>query len=131
MAQQKGVIEFGTKLARNIADFIFTSSQENLIADGKVDTSNLLLSGSIEQKAKEIIIRYEAAYAKAIDEGSKPHFVSSKVLEGWVRRKINPGSEKEVRKIAFLIARAISKRGTVPSFFMTRAIEQARIKFKF
>ena len=131
MAQQKGVIEFGTKLARRIADFIFTNSQENLIADGKVDTSNLLLSGSIEQKAKEIIIKYEASYAKAIDEGTKPHNVSSKVLEGWVRRKINPGSEVKVRQIAFLIARAISKRGTVPSFFMQKAIQSARDRFKF
>lgn len=129
MAQQPGVIEYGQKLAREIGDFIFTESQENLIADGKVDTSNLLLSGSIEEKKEEVIIKYDAPYSKAVNNGTKPHGMNSQLLEGWVRRKINPGSEQEVKKIAFLIARKIRQRGTVPSFFMDKAIAFAESKF--
>ena len=131
MAQQPGIIEFGKKLAREIADDIFTGSQENLIEDGSVDTSNLLFSGSVEEKEKVVIIRYDAPYAEPINSGTKPHFVPAKELEGWVRRKINPGSEKKVKQVAFLVARKISKRGTVPTFFMDRAIESSRVRFGF
>lgn len=129
MAQQPGVIEFGMKLAREISDTIFTESQENLIADGKIDTSNLLLSGSVVEKKEEIQIIYDAPYAQPVNKGSKPHGMHSSWLEEWVRRKINPGSEKEVKQIAFLIARKIRSRGTVPSYFMDKAIASAEAKF--
>ncbi len=127
----KAIADFGLDLAREIADNIFTNSQENLITEGAIDTSNLFLSGGIKEEADAITIFYDAPYASDIDEGTKPHFVSAKVLEGWVRRKINPGSEKKVKSISFAIAKSIEKRGTVPQPFMTRAVAQAQSKFKF
>lgn len=130
MAQQPGVLEFGLNLAREVSDFIFTNSQENLIDSGAVDTSNLLLSGSIEEKKDVILIKYEAPYAKAINDGTDPHSIHSSVLEGWVRRKLNPGSEKKVKQIAFAISQSIRKRGTVPNPFMDKAITLAQEKFK-
>ena len=36
--------EFGLDLAREVGDFIFSTSQDNLVEGGQVDTSNLLLS---------------------------------------------------------------------------------------
>ena len=129
MAQQPGVIEFGNKLVREIADFIFTNSQENLVSSGAIDTSNLFLSGKIFDEVDGTVIEYDANYALSIDQGTDPHFVSPKELEGWVRRKINPGSEKKVKSISFAISKAIKKRGTVPNPFFTKALSLAESKF--
>ncbi len=132
MASNKEIIaQFGIDTAREIADEIFADSQENLIEDGSVDTSNLLLSGGIKEDPNHITIFYDAPYANDIDEGTKPHFVEPKQLEGWVKRKINPGSEKKVKSITFAISKAIEQRGTIPTNFMTKAVEQARAKFNF
>ena len=129
MAQQPGVIEFGKELAREVADFIFTNSQENLIELGAIDTSNLFISGSIKEKENFILIHYDAPYAEAVNDGTDPHFVDAKELEGWVRRKINPKGVKKVKSIAFAVSKSIAKRGTVPQPFMTKAIELAKSKF--
>ena len=131
MAQQKGIIDYGKQLVREIADTIFTKSQENLITSGAIDTSNLFLYGSIKEEQGDILINYDEPYATAINDGTDAHFVNSKELEGWVRRKINPGSEKKVKEIAFLVARAIGKRGTIPNPFFDKAVELAKFKFKF
>ena len=65
-----------------------------------------------------------ATHAPFIEKGTKPHFPPSKALEPWVRRKARggrrrPGSaigrnrlENEVKGIAFVIARKISRKGT-------------------
>ncbi len=129
MAQQPGVIEYGNKLAREIADFIFTKSQENLVSSGAIDTSNLFLSGQIFDEKDGTVILYDANYAFSLDQGTDPHFVSPQELEGWVRRKINPGSDKKVKSIAFAISKAIAKRGTIPNPFFTKALVQAEDKF--
>lgn len=129
MAEEREIIAIGKQIVRDVGDFIFANSQENLITSGAIDTANLFLSGSIEEEGKDIVITYDAPYAQAVNDGTKPHNVSSKKLEGWVRRKINPGSEAEVKSIAFLISRKIRARGTVANPFMDKAIELAKIKF--
>ena len=129
MAQQPGVIEFGQKLAREIGDFIFTNSQENLVTMKAVDQSDLLLSGTIKDKNGETIITYDAPHAQAVNDGTDPHFVKPEVLEDWVRRKINPGSEKKVKQIAFFVSRNIKRHGTKPRPFMTKAIALAEAKY--
>jgi hypothetical protein len=129
MAQQPGIIEYGKELAREIADFIFTNSQENLVDSGAIDTSNLFLSGTIFDQVDGTVIQYDANYAEPLDQGTDPHFVSPQELEGWVRRKINPGSDKKVKSIAFAISQAIKKRGTIPNPFFTRAITLAQAKW--
>ena len=52
-----------------------------------------------------------APYAAAVHEGSRPHFPPSQALELWVRRVLGV-SPKDAPGVAFVIARAISKRGT-------------------
>jgi HK97 gp10 family phage protein len=74
----------------------------------------------------------EVKYAPAVEFGTKPHFPPPKALEGWVRRKgISAriaGKKKkagttssEDTRAAFIIARAISKKGTKPHPFMQPA----------
>ena len=130
MAQQKGIVDYGKKVAREIADFIFTNSQENLVEMKAIDKSDLFLSGGIEEEKDGVVIRYDAPHANAVNDGTDPHFINPEELEGWVRRKINPGSEKKVKEIAFFVSRSIKKFGTKPRPFFDQAVALAKIKFK-
>lgn len=51
-------------------------------------------------------------YAVPVEAGARPHFPPVEPLQLWVRRVLGISDEKEVRSVAFLVARAISKRGT-------------------
>jgi hypothetical protein len=81
-------------------------------------------------------------YAPAVEFGTKPHFPPPKALEGWVRRKGisariarhthggQTGKKKKVgttssedTRAAFIIARAISKKGTQAHPFLQPAKE--------
>ena len=124
------VEEISKVALRKVADFLFTNSQENIITMGISDLGFLLGSGEIKEEGENIIISYDAPYASAINFGTDPHFVSPKELEGWVRRKLNKKSEKEVKKVAFLISRKIAKLGTQPKPFFDKAVAATRIKFK-
>jgi len=115
---------------REVADFLFTNSQENIITMGISDLGFLLRSGSIREEGENIIIEYDAPYASAINFGSQPHNVSPKELEGWVRRKLRKKSEGEVKKTAFLISRKIANVGTKPQPFLDRAIANTKIRFR-
>lgn len=63
-------------------------------------------------------------YAKPVEFGSRPHWPPVAPLALWVRRKIRPPAS-EVRSIAFLIARAISRRGTRAQPFMSTGMRDA------
>ncbi len=123
------VEQYGMDVVRDVADFLFTKSQENLIEEGAVDTSNLLISGEIVEKSNFIIVGYDAPYAADINDGTDPHFVSHKDLMGWVKRKINPGNEQRIEAVAIAIAKSIGKRGTKPQPYMDLAIAQTEAKF--
>lgn len=50
-------------------------------------------------------------YAPAVEGGARPHFPPVAPLVLWVQRKLGVPT-KEARSVAFLVARAISRRGT-------------------
>ncbi len=52
------------------------------------------------------------SYALPVEGGSRPHFPPVAPLQLWVRRKLGITDEREARSVAFLICRAISRRGT-------------------
>jgi HK97 gp10 family phage protein len=76
-----------------------------------------------------VTIRAGAIYTTWQDEGTKAHFPPPEALIGWSKRhpfkdddgkKISPESE------AFLIARAIAKRGLKAKHFIPPAVEPAK-----
>ena len=113
-------------IVREKADRIFNSSQENIIRDGHVDRSGLLLSGKIIEKEEIIQIIYDAPHAKPGEFGSKPHWTSYKNLMPWVRRKLGITNIKEAEGVARAIVAKIAKQGTEPMFYMKKAIESNR-----
>lgn len=52
-----------------------------------------------------------AIYGEPVEYGTRPHFPPVKAIQHWVERKLRI-SGKEAHSVAFLIARAISRRGT-------------------
>lgn len=61
-------------------------------------------------------------YALPVETGTQPHFPPVAAIEAWVRRKLDV-DEKQVRGVAFVIARAIGRRGT-------RAVNMAKNGFE-
>ncbi len=74
------------------------------------------------------MVRYTAPYAYYVHEGTRAHFPPSDELERWVELVLNITDEKEVKSVAFLIARAISKRGTKPDPWLRNAFEKIEPK---
>lgn len=56
-------------------------------------------------------------YARAVEEGTKPHFPNPDVLRPWVERVLG-AKGKEADNKAFMIARHISRHGTKAHPFM-------------
>ncbi len=63
-------------------------------------------------------------YAAPVNFGTKPHFPPYEALIPWVIKKFGATDEKTARSIAFLIARKIAKRGTLPAGQYDKAYQQ-------
>jgi hypothetical protein len=64
-------------------------------------------------------------YGRAVEEGTRPHMPNSENLIPWVERVLGVRG-KEARRKAFLIARAISRRGTRAQAYMRPAADANR-----
>lgn len=65
------------------------------------------------------VIGSNLKYAMAVEKGTRPHFPPTQALEGWARRH---------GMVAFVVARAISRRGTKGHHMLERALEDNRRK---
>lgn len=57
------------------------------------------------------LVSTPAKYGEAVELGTKPHFPPVAPIQYWVEKQMGL-SGKEAKSVAFLIARAISRRGT-------------------
>jgi len=62
-------------------------------------------------------------YGIFVETGTRPHFPPPAALEGWVRRRLGVTDDRQVREVAFLIGRKISRSGTPGRFLFERALE--------
>jgi hypothetical protein len=115
-------------IMKEIALFLFSKSQDNITEMGISDTGALLLSGEVID-GKPVSVVYSAPYASAINDGTKPHKVSPKDLELWVKRKLRV-PRKDIKKVSYLISNKIKKMGTEPKPFMDNAIAFTQENFK-
>lgn len=124
------VLEEIDRVMDDFIDEVFKNSQELLIDQGKVDTSNLLKSGNINREFLKKEIIYSAPYADVIEFGRVPGTMPPvDPIIGWVRRKLGVRSEAQARSIAFAIARAIKARGQDPAPYIMPAFIAAKNKF--
>jgi hypothetical protein len=66
-----------------------------------------------------------AKYGEPVELGTRPHFPPVAPIQYWVEKQLGL-SGKEAKSVAFLIARAISKRGTKPRKMFTNTLEKKR-----
>lgn len=76
----------------------------------------------IRKAGFEAVVFSDVNYAEAVEVGTKPHFPPPGALAGWARRHGMSGKE-------YLIARAISRRGTQAQPFMRPAYEHEKDNF--
>lgn len=58
-----------------------------------------------------------------VELGTKPHMPPSEALQPWVKAVLGIRDPKEVRNVAFLVARKIARHGTPAQRPMARAVE--------
>lgn len=63
------------------------------------------------------------AHAEPVEFGTRPHFPPTGPIQHWVERKLGI-SGKEAESAAFLIARAISRRGTKGAHMFEKGFEE-------
>jgi hypothetical protein len=69
------------------------------------------------------IVGTPAVYGEPVEMGTRPHFPPVAPIRFWVEKKLGY-SGKEAQSVAFLIARAISRRGTKPQRMFHRGFEE-------
>jgi hypothetical protein len=67
-------------------------------------------------------------YAGPVELGTRPHFPPPSALLLWVQKKLGIENEKEAKSVAFLIARAISRRGTKGDHMFDKALDQLKLE---
>ena len=68
-----------------------------------------------------------AVYGEPVEMGTRPHFPPVAPIRFWVEKKLGY-SGKEAQSVAFLIARAISRRGTKPRKMFHRGMDENRAR---
>lgn len=106
-------------------DRVFQISQETLVADGKIDTGNLLRSGNVNRTIDGVEIVYTAPYASNVEDGREEGSMPPvEPIQRWAQRKLGIPA-KEARNVAFAIATAIKQRGIQQSPYVRPALEAA------
>ena len=111
-------------IAGPVKDFLAKSaltveSGAKLVAP--VDTGRLRASITSDLKPTRALVKAAVFYAAHVEFGTRPHWPPIAALQPWARRHGFPAG----RLGAFLVARAIAKRGTRAQPFMRPALERA------
>lgn len=94
-----------------------------------VHTTTLLksiMAGVVEIKMNEVTaeVKAESEYASWVELGTRPHFPPTQALEQWAEDKLGDA------RLAFVVARAISRRGTPPRPFLGPALMSHQSTFR-
>lgn len=120
----------GIKIRANVANQLNrlgTMTASNLRKAAPRFTSNMvnqMRASKASQDHLEVVITAGAAYTLAVDKGTKPHFPPVAALIPWAKRHPLFGVTPEMS--AFLIAKAISQRGTKARNFIEPVITPAK-----
>ena len=63
-------------------------------------------------------------YGVAVRQGTRPHFPPYRALIPWVMRKLGIPTEKEAARVAYLVARKISRVGTPAQPYHEYVVEE-------
>lgn len=108
-----------TKNAMNAAVRV---AQEEVVKRVPVDTGRLwdAITARVEGDGAGLSGVVEVSslvYSVPMELGSRPHWPPRAPIEAWARRKFNLSNPVEARRVGFLVARSISKKGTKGRFY--------------
>ena len=113
---------------KEIAQQIFTISQENIIKMKAFDSGFLLRSGEVRDEGETVIIEYSCPYAKVVEYGREPgHMPPVEPIKDWSKKKFGL-SEKEATSRGWAIATKIKKEGVDARPFLRDAIDYTRVR---
>lgn len=97
---------------------------------GAVGELRSKIHGEVREAGPGGVVGVLGGYAKhsaAVEKGAEPHWPNIRGLAMWVLRKLRTG-QKDLERTTFLIARAISKRGTRAQPHMEPALDESKDK---
>lgn len=113
-------------LAREVTSLLKDLRETLPAASGRLRDS-LQISLSQEDNTFRAKIRTDLPYALAVEKGTRPHRPPLAPLISWARGTPGlAGSEKDGRRIAFLVARKIARVGTKGRHTFAEAEEKGR-----
>lgn len=126
--QAQQVIDEELRAAVNSGLLIFKGQIQPLVPVGVTGQLRQGVSTSLAGEDVSLVGRVfdPVAYAMPVEAGSRPHFPPIGPIQLWVRRKLGISGERESRSVAFLVARAISRRGTPAREFFKRGFEAGK-----
>lgn len=102
------------KPAEEASQLLVREARKNTPIDQSALRSNITASVTAHGDEIKGVVGSNLKYAMAVEKGTRPHFPPVYALEGWARRH---------GMVAFLVARAISKRGTKAHRMLENALE--------
>jgi len=90
------------------------------------------IHGEVRQAGPGMVIGVIGSYAEhgaPVEKGSDPHWPNIPSLALWVQRKLRV-ARKDVQNVTFLVARAISRRGTKAQPYLEPAFEDSQDEIK-
>lgn len=91
---------------------------------GAFNTGNYRRHWKVKNVPRGVAVYNDAGYAGVIDGGRRPgRMPNLGAIEAWAKRRLGL-SDKEAKKAAFPIARAIKKRGLKPRQVLSGATQQ-------
>ena len=135
--QTRGTIQAAMRGLQSAALNIIADAKENLRGNHSVVTGQLRASGKVqkvegdEQALDAGFFSEGNGYAYFVEYGRRATRSNTpgvptlrQAIEQWLRKKFGIPQGKELKSRAFLIARAIHKKGTKPHPFFAPAVEK-------
>ena len=125
---QEIILDFVDAKMDDLADRIFELAVQQLIDDGKIDTGFLTQTAFVQRNRLSKQVIFPADYASVVNYGRSPNsrMPPPSELYKWVKRKLGVKGEKNIKRTAFAIAKAIGERGIEGNFFAENSVDQAR-----
>ncbi|MFQ6027406.1 MAG: hypothetical protein ACE5Q6_07935 [Dehalococcoidia bacterium] len=110
------------KLLSGIAEHLKGQVQSNMPVDTGAAKESVVVTQDTDSLPRWAKVSSPLDYVAVLEEGSGPHWPDIESLEPWARRH----GFASPRRGAFMVARAIARRGTKAHRMFARAVEQSQ-----
>lgn len=110
-------------ILRDIAEDVRARIIREIQLADLIFTAQLNDSWEIEKTEDGYVVGSRVLYAAVMDEGRMPGKMPPvSALIPWVRTKIGGKDDKEIKSIAYAVARKIAEKGTEPRHYVKKAL---------